>query len=52
VPECQQFEQLERLDTIWLTADHGEEARPLRNFCPEYAAANAIWGSAPVPSSS
>jgi hypothetical protein len=27
----------------WLTADHGEGARRLGDFCPEHAAANAIW---------
>ncbi|MDP4332427.1 hypothetical protein Q7F20_03520 [Curtobacterium sp. A7_M15] len=27
----------------WITADHGEGARRLGDFCPEHAVANAIW---------
>ncbi|WIB69151.1 hypothetical protein DEI93_16395 (plasmid) [Curtobacterium sp. MCBD17_035] len=27
----------------WLTADHGEGAHRLGDFCPEHAAANAVW---------
>ena len=27
----------------WLTADHGEGAHRLGDFCPEHAAANTMW---------